>query len=134
MSVRLLILLLIVVSLNGCASMKEKEKFVKLDDSLNRYAAAIRWARYVDAYDYHVGIDGYRPKLKSEKYEGIRVTTYETIEKTLNAEGTEATVVVNISYYDDNVGTVNKFQHLQTWWYNEETTKWLLDADLPDLK
>lgn len=134
MLIRFFSLLIVMMMLNACASMQAKEKFIKLDESLNRYAAAIRWGRYVDAYDYHVGKDGYRPRLKTEAYEGIRVTGYETVEKTINTEQTEATVVSIISYYNENVGTVSKYKHIQTWWFKEDTKKWLLDAVLPELK
>lgn len=116
----------------GCAGMKAQERVSRLETAIQSYAGAIRWARYTDAYAYHMGKDGFRPPLNLEDYEGIRVTAYDIQEKTLGKDQMEATVVARISYYDDRSGVVNDVKHIQNWWFREEDKHWMLDASLPN--
>lgn len=126
------IAILFLAVLTACSGMKVQERVSRLETAIQSYGGAIRWARYTDAYAYHMGKDGFRPPLELEEYEGIRVTGYEIQEKTLGKEQMEATVVAKISFYDDRTGVVTDIKHIQNWWFREEDKQWLVDAAFPD--
>ena len=134
MKSRLFLAVLILITINGCATMQARDRISRLDTAVDSYGAAIRWARYTDAYAYHLGRDGFRPPLELENYEGIRVTAYRILEKTLSTDQLEATVVAKISYYNDKSGVVSDMKHIQNWWYREDGRQWLLDAAFPRFK
>lgn len=139
MNLRLLFIFTLVFSsftlINGCSNMASREKASNLQSSVRAYGQAIRWARYKNAHDFHIGKDGFKPKLILDKYDGIKVTAYEIIEDgEINEEMTEANILAEISFYNEDYGTVNKIRHRQHWWFEEESKKWLLDASLPEFK
>ena len=129
-----ILIITLMLTLTACASMQTKEKFSKFDSAQNLYAAAIRWARYMDAYDFHASRDGDKPALNTELYKGIEVTAYEVIEKTANEAFDEVRVVAMISYYNESYGTVHQYRHVQDWWYNVERKSWLLQGAMPTFR
>ena len=123
------------IFITSCSGMVEREKMGDLQTSIRAYGQAIRWARYKNAHDFHLGKDGFKPKLILEKYNGIQVTAYNIVEEgEINEALTEADVVAEISYYSEDYATVNKIKHRQHWWFEEETKQWFLDAKLPEFK
>ncbi len=127
--------ILLLILLNGCAGMVNRDKMSRLQSSITAYGQAMRWARYQNAHDLHLGKDGFKPKLILEKYDGINVTAYNIIQDvSLNEEQTEADVTAEISYYSDKYGTVDKIRHPQHWWFDEEIKRWFLDANMPEFK
>lgn len=134
MKARIIFTVLFLVLMSGCAGMKAQDRISRLETSLESYGAAIRWARYTDAYAFHLGKDGFRPPLELEEYDGIRVTNYQILEQTLSADQMEATVIAKISFYNDQTGVVTDIKHIQNWWYREEGRRWLVDATFPKFK
>lgn len=134
MNIKILLGILLLAMMTACADMKVRDRVSRLDSSVQSYAGAIRWARYTDAYAFHLGKDGFRPPLVLEDYEGIRVTAYDIQEQSMSTDQMEATVVAKISFYNDNTGVVKHIKHIQNWWFREDGRRWLLDAAFPALK
>lgn len=126
-----LLLMLVAALLPGCAGMDKRERISKLEKTLQDYAAALRWARYSDAYDFIRTRDGSRPALDMEGFDGYRVARMDIIRSDLNEEETEAKTYVVVKYYKDTSGTIQEYKEVQDWWYHEETKRWFLEGDLP---
>lgn len=131
-SLKIFFLLFLFASLlSGCARMDRREKLSDLQDALQSYAAALRWERYSDAYEYIQARDGSKPALDTEGFDGYRVTDIDIIRSDLNLEETEAKTYVAIHYYKDTSGTVREIKEAQDWWYDADRKRWFLDGDLP---
>jgi hypothetical protein len=61
----------------------------------------------------------------------FRVTSYETQSTVLNEDDTEAQVVVQIKYYNENRMQVETLTDRQTWMYEADPGVWYLDSPLP---
>ena len=123
-----------ILSLTGCNSSGTRKKMETLEDSINQYAFALRWGRYEDAYNYHIDEQGNKAEMHLDRLEPIRVTGFHIIEKTVNAELTEAMVKGDLNYYHNEYGTLRKAPLEQTWWYREEDKKWYLKTPFPEFK
>lgn len=123
--------LLLATLLVACANMDRRERLSGLQKALQDYAAALRWERYNDAYEFIRARDGSKPELDMEGFEGYRVTDVEIIRSDLNLEETEAMTHVVIRYYKDTSGTIREIKESQDWWYEAEADRWFLDGDLP---
>jgi len=127
-----LLLLLVVASLlPACAGMERRDRISKLEKSIREYGAALRWARYSDAYDFLLARDGSKPELRLDGFDNYRVARMDVIRSDLNPEDTEAMTHVIIRYYKDTSGTIQEMREVQDWWYNEELERWFLDGNLP---
>ena len=128
---RFIILLLLATFLSGCASMDERKKTVFLDRATRNYENAIRWGDYATANVYRLQ-DGADARTSSpEDLKRFRVTSYETLNTTLNADETEARIVVQIKYYDEERMKEVTLTDRQTWKYDTEAGLWHLDSPLP---
>ena len=123
-----------VVLIAACSSMATQQRTSDLNDSLDRYAVAIRWAYYSDALAFHLDQDGKRPEVDLDKLDEISVTGYEIKEKTLNENQIEAFVRSELVYYQKEYGTIKKLKVDQSWWYNEEAKHWFIESGFPVFK
>ncbi len=126
-----LLLLLATALLSGCAGLDRRDRLSKLEKSLEGYAAALRWARYSDAYDFLRARDGSKPELRLDGFENYRVADLEIIRSDLNQDETEANTYVVLRYYKDTSGTIKEHKQVQDWWYDDEAGRWFLEGDLP---
>jgi hypothetical protein len=114
--------------------MATQQRVSDLNDSLDRYAAALRWAYYADALGYHVDQDGKRPEVDLDRLDDFSVTGYEIKEKTLNENQNEAFIKGELVYYQKEYGTIKKLKLNQSWWYSEEAKHWFIESGFPDFK
>lgn len=126
-----LLLFLVAALLPGCAGMEKRDRISKLEKALQGYAAALRWARYSDAYDFIRARDGSSPDLDLDGFDGYRVARMDIIRSDLNEDQTEAKTYVVVKYYKDTSGTIQEYKEVQDWWYSEEADLWFLEGDLP---
>ncbi|MGD8592315.1 MAG: hypothetical protein PVF82_05750 [Gammaproteobacteria bacterium] len=114
-------------ALYGCIS---NPKMVELEDTLRAYDRAVRWGNYQI-------IPGFRSKDKADeqlaydRLKSIRVTGYSQKQFRVSDKGTEADQVVEIRYYDENVGREKIEIDRQKWTYDSESNRWVLVSDLP---
>jgi len=123
-----------VVLIAACSSMTTQQRTSDLNDSLDRYAAALRWAYYSDALVYHINRDGKRPEVNLDRLDDFSVTGFEIKKKILNENQIEAFVSGELVYYSKEYGTVIKLKLEQNWWYNEEAKHWFIEGGFPDFK
>jgi hypothetical protein len=103
---------------------------VELEDTLRAYDRAVRWGNYQI-------IPGFRSKDKADeqlaydRLKSIRVTGYSQKQFRVSDKGTEADQVVEIRYYDENVGREKIEIDRQKWTYDSESNRWVLVSDLP---
>ena len=127
-----LISFLLMTLLQSCNTFKVRETLSALEDSITNYNVALRWGMYKDAYSYHYSPDGKQPPAKLDGLEEISVTGAEIIEKTINAEHTEAYVESVITYFLKTQGTIKKIKLNQRWWLNEQYKQWFVDHPFPE--
>ena len=134
LSFRVLTYFLVLLSLSACGGLETKDRLSRLSDSVNSYSGAIRWQRFGDAYQFHLNRDGTKPKVDYTLYEEVKVTAYKIVEQGIDTENMESKVTAIIKYYRDDTGTVESLTHQQTWWFSEESKRWVVDAAFPVFK
>jgi hypothetical protein len=128
---RFITLLLLATFLTGCASMDERKKTVMLDRATRNYESAIRWGDYATANVYRLQDSADTRATRPEDLKRFRVTSYETLNTVINEDETEAQIVVQIKYYDEERMKEETLTDRQTWEYDTEAELWHLDSPLP---
>lgn len=128
------ILVIICILLSACAGLNVRNQVDKLNHTLIDYGADLRWGRINKAYAYHVDREGKQPPFDMDRMENYSITDFRPVDPVINAEGNEATVPVEIDYYDERSGRLQKLKYIQHWWYREESKRWFVDSDFPDFK
>jgi len=128
---RFITLILLATFLSGCASMDERKKTVLLDRSTRNYESAIRWGDYATANVYRLQGSADAQATSPENLKRFRVTSYETLNTVINKDETEALIVVQIKYYDEDRMQEVTLTDRQTWKYDTEAGLWHLDSPLP---
>jgi hypothetical protein len=128
---RLIALILMAAFLSGCASMDERKKTFTLDMTTRHYQSAIRWGDYETANSYRIRDHTDTLTSNPDSLKRFRVTSYDTLNTVLNEDETEARIVVQISYYDEERMKEVTLTDRQTWKYDAELGQWYLDGPLP---
>ncbi|MEE9117568.1 MAG: hypothetical protein V3U02_03095 [Calditrichia bacterium] len=126
--------ILLIIMLSACGSMDFKNQMSKLDDTLTKYGTALRWAQIRDAASYHIKRNEEQVVVDLVHMEKFNITSVDVLEKTPNQDGTEASILIEISYYSKDRGTLQKVRQAQLWWYNQKAKHWLIDSDFPEFK
>lgn len=125
------LLFLATFCLVSCNTTNIKLRVESLDDSIEQYNTAWRWALYNRIASYHRHDNGQQQELDTEKLTDIRVTGYAVSEKTLNDEASEARVRGEIDYYNTRRGTLQKLSFDHQWWYDPELKAWFNGSEVP---
>lgn len=120
--------------MTGCAGANLKNQVDKLNTALTQYGVALRWGHYNQAISYHMNRDGEQLLADRNNLEHYNVTAFSPIDPVVNEDGTEATIPVEIDYYDKEYGTLRKIKEIQYWWYSKESKRWLIESDFPAFK
>ena len=118
----------------ACSNMAAQKRMENLDDALDSYGAALRWAHYQDVLAYHLNQDGKRPVIEMDKLDDYSVTGFEITERVLNEDQSEAFIKSELVYYHKEYGTVRKLRLNQNWWYSEEAKHWFVETAFPEFK
>ncbi len=132
--IRKTLLLILMLTLGGCADNAVRSKIEDLDKSIDDYAYALRWMRKEDAVAYHRRPDGSRPVIDTKMMDAVRVTGFIIKEKTLTTDMNGASVTGELSYIKNEYGTLKTIEYKQSWWYEPKTKKWYVDNDFPQFK
>lgn len=132
--IQVLIVMSLLASTTGCSGLKTKDQIHRLETSLEQYSAAFRWGRFREAYSFHVTRNEKTPEVDLEKMDNFSVTGMNIIRNDINPEGTEADLLIEINYYDEQYGTLRKIKQQQLWWFHKELKRWFTEADFPDFK
>jgi hypothetical protein len=134
MNLRNILLLFTLIALTGCAGANLKNQMDKLNTALTQYGVALRWGHYHQAISYHMNRAGEQPLVDKTNLEHYNVTAFRPVDPVVNEEGTEATIPIEIDYYDKEYGVLRNIKETQYWWYNEETKRWLTESAFPAFK
>lgn len=131
MILRISFLFLIALMITSCSAINRKEYTYRLDEAIRSYDKALRWAEYRSAASYHVGRDKKPMVIDIEKVNKFNVTGINILEKTIDPEATEASILAEISYYDKEYGTVKTLRQEQLWWRVPDESTWLIESEFP---
>ena len=106
-----------------------------LENTLETYAATIRWGNFEDALAF-VDPETLKAhpmtKLDLDRYLQVRVAGY--AEQPVRHSGkNEALQTVEITLSNNNTLTVRSFLDRQVWRYDEKAKRWWLVTGLPDI-
>lgn len=114
--------------------MQARDRQVRLQDTVRSYAAAVRWGDFDTAAEFIRSRNTTPTPVDREFLKGIRVTAYDIKRGLLSADDREAVFQVTFNYYHTDSATVHTLIDRQSWWYEEEAKRWLLDGSLPDFQ
>ncbi len=123
--------LLAIVFLISCSTIREKERYVSLQRSVERYATDIRWGHYDSAARFIARKESEPSNVDAQLLKEIRVTGYETAIGELAPDSEKASITVTFAYYNRSSGRLQTLADLQRWWYDDSLGRWFLDGNLP---
>ncbi len=110
----------------GCAS----ERIRLLDDTLKVYGDTIRWGRFEDAAQMAIN----KPTFDEKTVANIKVTSYKERHQEVDEDGKAAKSMVEIRYYNKEIGQEHTVIDKQEWKYFEDPDGWMLTSDMPEFK
>lgn len=131
---RTLSLLLIVLLLGSCATVAERKRAQSFQSATRAYEGSIRWSDFETAGGFIDREKATGPEPDPELLKRIHVTSYQVISTSVDADGTEARVLVEIRYYNEDRMSEVSLTDRQTWLYDTETETWYLASPLPAFK
>jgi len=123
--------LLLVPLLGGCAQVESKQKAMSLQSTIRAYESTIRWADFETARAFQRPGPDAPPGPDPASLRHIRVTSCESTIINISEDGTEAQVIADIRYYNDERMTVSEITDRQTWHYDGAEKRWILMSPLP---
>lgn len=123
-------LVLLAASLTACTS--GEIHFVKIDDTLNAYASAIRWGAFEKAASFMDPTDSER--LDEAWLSDIQVTGYDQQYRKDQGEGNIVEQTVEIRYLHKSTNVEKILTDHQLWRWNEERGKLYLRSGLPKFR
>ena len=122
------------VFLCACNSMSTRRSVNDLNASIKTYDSALRWGDMIAAASYHVSREGIQQQVDIEQAEKFSVTGFDILEKTVDVEAGTAIIKIQISYYNEQYGTVHTLRQDQIWWLDRENKQWFIESPFPPFK
>lgn len=124
-------LLLIGLSLLGCATMEESKKEQELAEALLYYEKAVRWADFSRADK----LRRLAPDVTERQHPtDIHITGYREVGRRQLDGGNEIEIAVRIDYYQDDTLKVSSIVDQQHWVYKAAEESWYITTTLPDFR
>ena len=129
----LLALTLVLTTLSGCETIKEREATLGLESTLNAYGKVVRWGRLAQLYEFLT------PELAAEAtiqpgLDNIRVTGYEVLRAPVKIDDTHAVQSVLISYILRDRQVEHRIQDDQEWRFDPERKLWHRNNPIPEFR
>jgi hypothetical protein len=125
----------VLLLLAGCASIQNKSKEKARDQTLEGYAAALRWGGFENALSYvDPAVRAAHPLTAQQKalYNTVSIAEYETTGPVATGDDTvEQTVQLSL-IVKSSQGVRNVVDH-QTWRWDGTAKRWWLETGLPDI-
>ncbi len=125
---RWVLALVAVLVVSGCATATDKKK-QSMDGALRLYEKSIRWGSYGDAQTL---TDMPVPQETLDRYEEIKVISYEVIRQDIVGDFEQLNQIVEIKFYHQQQGKILTVRDNQVWNYDKEREIWRLQTGLPD--
>lgn len=125
-----LIVLLIVLLLIGCGSVKKDRMANRLQSATHGYESALRWGYFGNAYGF---VD---PERRQDEpmpaLEGLRLTGYDVVQPPrIAGDEQTATQIVALEYLHEDKQVVKTLVDQQIWRWDETSGSWWLKSGLP---
>jgi hypothetical protein len=131
---RIACLTLVTAMLSACATPGAKGDL--LENTLQSYAAVIRWGNFEDAVSFvdPATLQAHPlTQLDLQRYGQVRVSGYNEQPRRATGDGKEVQQTVEITLANNNTQTVRSFLDRQVWRYDEKAKRWWLVTGLPDI-
>ncbi len=130
-----LLLALGLLLLSGCVAEKvEKQKKADaLEMTLYRFATAMRWAYFDEAYAFRKYEKGEYPD-PPKSLANIRVTSYEVLHPPTMIVEDVAMQLVEIRYVFIDSQRLKTMRDKQVWIFDKDASRWYLDSPMPEFK
>ena len=126
-------ILLLAMSIAGCAGFSYKSRMDNFAVTVENYGTAIHWSNFEDAA-YYIKDPKKEVDLSDLKnLEQIKVTSYEVKKISVSKEGLKVRQVVQIRYYRTDTLIEKTLTDDQLWEYDEADKRWHIQS-LPDFK
>jgi len=114
--------------------MSNRKMVDNLEASIKTYDSALRWGNMILAASYHVSRQEVQQQVNIEHAEKFRVTGVDVLEKNVDVEAGTAIIKIQISYYDEQYGTIQNIRQDQIWWLHRENKRWFIESPFPEFK
>ena len=124
-----------VAVLGGCATDKMRSKTTLLDETLQSYAATIRWGEVAQALNFvePKTLAEHPPtQLELDRFRQVRVTGYNE-QPVVPVSENEMHQTVQIELVNVNTQSARSVVDRQVWKYDEAGKRWWLTTGLPDI-
>ena len=125
---KLLLLLLSLLLVAGCARIQERKQADQLTNTLKAYESTLRWGDLKRVYAFRT------PKAEGEPQRGlddIRVVSYVVVSPAVMLDEDNARQTAEISYYWQDQQAIPKITDEQAWGFDHEAKLWYLESDVP---
>ncbi|MGA9422668.1 MAG: hypothetical protein WBW61_09905 [Rhodanobacteraceae bacterium] len=127
--------ILLTIALAACASASTRSRETLLDETLQSYAATLRWGHIAQAQSFLA--PKYREQhpltsLDLARYRQVQVTWYHDT-PAVPVDAGEVTQTVEIGLVNVNTQSARSVVDHQVWRYDESAKRWWLTSGLPDI-
>jgi len=120
------------LSLGGCAF--PSEAIDNFDRSYRLYERALRWQDYDLVLGFHKNEKDKLTEVSRKKLKKFRVSGYNVLFTTINADEKSATQVVEVKYYHQEYAVIRDITLTNKWEYDETKERWELANPFPDFR
>jgi len=124
------VLLLGALLTSACETMKSRDRSYNFDLQIIAYEKAVRWNEWEVAEGYRRPDGNFIPTDFSQ-YEGIKVSSINTLSSVPSADGNLITMKSKISYFLERSQSLRETTHVHQWEYDTELKRWFLITPLP---
>jgi len=128
-SQRLLVVLVVLV-VAGCGTVKDDAKRIGLENTLSSYRQAIRWGQFPAAAGFVAPSE--RSDLDLDALKTVRVTGYDVVRQGIIDPDDTAVQMVQIDYVIEDRQRLERLTDRQRWRYDAQYQAWWLESGLPD--
>ena len=129
------LLCLLCISIVGCARLTTYNRGTKFENRVRLYSQAVRWSEFERAQGFIRMRKGHAQNQDLDAFNNIKVTKYQSTNKTPKENFDEQTsdiiLVYEIDYFVEDNYKMKHVRYEQLWWYDETVENWFLDSDLP---
>ena len=124
----LLMSVLLALVLSGCEQYGEKKRANALNDSVKYYTAAIRWGNFESAASAIRPRNGNPVPISVDHLKGVRVLSNDYQILASSPEASEAQMYATFTWQPADSASVQTTNQQATWWFDDQTQRWYLDA------
>lgn len=114
----------------GCATITEQAKMEEYTRTMDAYEAAMRVSDFNSACQYVDPAEMARKECL-KRYENLKLVNYDIVGVNVGQDKRDVTHAIEAKYYFLDHYVVKKVQYEQSWHYDEDLGKWMLQTGPP---